>query len=94
MPSRRRSLGRLEKRPLFQDAPDPFSHVSSLALRQVSDEHLQLLIGLAQDCEAGLCRAVPESESAALAAYEAAVAAMGAVSRQSLRSSGIMSGSV
>jgi hypothetical protein len=94
IPSRRKSFGRLQQCSLFQDAPDPFSHVSSLALRQVSDEHLQLLIGLARDQEAGLCRTVTEGESAALAAYEAAAAAMGAVSRQSLRSSGIVSGSV
>ena len=94
MPSRRKPFGRLQKCSLFQDAPDPFSHISSLALRQVSDEHLQLLIGLARDQEAGLCRAVTEGESAALAVYEAAVAAIGAASRQSLRSSGITPGSV
>ena len=41
MPSRRKSSGRLQKCSLFQDAPHPFGHVPALALRQLSDQHLQ-----------------------------------------------------
>ena len=94
MPSRRKSSGRLQKCSLFQDAPHSFGHVPALALRQLSDQHLQLLIGLARDREAGLCRALTESESAALAAYEAAREAMGAASLQSHSSSGVTPASV
>ena len=94
MPGRRKIFRETATAFSVQDPPDPFSHVPTLALGQVSDEHLQLLIGLARDGEAGLCRALAESESAALAAYEAALEAMGAAAQQSGRSSGVTPGSV
>lgn len=86
MGSRGQPFRRLGKSSMFQDAPDPFGHVSSLALEQVSDEHLALLMGLSRDWEAGLCRALSENESAALAAHEATLQAIGAASQQSRKS--------
>jgi hypothetical protein len=65
-----------------------------LRCRRFPRKHLQLLIGLARDWEAGLCRAITESESAALAAYEVALEAIGTAPRHTLSSSSVTPGSV
>lgn len=72
MLSRRRRLSRLERAPLFQPPPDPFQAVTALALREISDEHLDLLAELARNQEEGLCWALSQRESEALDAYTAA----------------------
>jgi hypothetical protein len=75
-----RRLSKLEKRVAIRN--DAFCDVTSLALEHVSDEQLDLLIGLARGREAGLC-ALSENESAALASYEAAREAMSAAPQAS-----------
>ena len=73
MLSRRRRLRRLERSPLFQPPPDPWDAIVRLALQEVSDEHLELLIGVAANQEKGLPWTLSEGEAAALEAYRAAV---------------------
>jgi hypothetical protein len=74
MVSLRGRLRRLERSPLFQHRPDPVDPIIGLALRQISDEVLALLISVAIDQDAGVYRTLSQSESAAVAAYEAALA--------------------
>jgi hypothetical protein len=73
MLSRRRRLRRLERSPAFQPPPDPSDAIVRLALQDISDEHLELLIGVTANQEKGLCWTLSESEAAALEAYRAAV---------------------
>jgi hypothetical protein len=68
----RRRLARLEKSALFQPPPDASATIASLALQELSDEHLELLSSVAGNREKGLCWTLSREESAALKAYEAA----------------------
>ena len=69
----RRRLKKLEESPLFQPATAPIDPTSGLALGQISDADLLVLMALKGDPEAGVCRTASESELAALAAYQAAL---------------------
>jgi hypothetical protein len=73
MLSLRQRLRRLERSPLFQHPPDPVNQIVTLVLRQVSDEDLESLIRVTRDRDAGVCRTLTQGESAAVAAYRAAV---------------------
>jgi hypothetical protein len=74
----RQRLKKLERSPMFQRAADPVDPARALALREISNEDLALLIDLGTDHEAGLCRPPSQQESAAVAALEAAFARHGA----------------
>jgi hypothetical protein len=73
MLSLRRRLSKLERSPYFQRPPDSFDPITMLALDQLTDEQLDLLILVVRDREAGLCRTLSYSESTAEAAYRAAL---------------------
>jgi len=64
----RQRLKRLERSPFFQHPPSPVNPIIHLVLRETSDQDLELLIRVVSDLEAGLCRPLSESESAAVAA--------------------------
>ena len=71
----RERLRRLERSPMLQRLPDPVDPTTGLALQQISDEDLALLIEIAKDQEAGVCRPPPSPrELVAIAAYETALA--------------------
>jgi hypothetical protein len=72
MLNRRRRLEILERSPLFQPPPDPLPVVASLALKEISDEHFELLATVVGNWEKGLCWALSQQESEALDAYTAA----------------------
>jgi hypothetical protein len=59
---------------LRQRLPDPLDPVVGLALRQSSDEDLALLRKMVTDRNASICRPFSRQESAALAAWETALA--------------------
>ena len=67
----RRRLQLLERLPQFQPAPSALDQAKSLALRQISDEDLETLIIVARDRDRGVSRILSNTESAAMAAYEA-----------------------
>jgi hypothetical protein len=69
----RRRLHMLERLPQFQPPPSPLEQIRSLALRQVSDEDLELMINMTRDRDQGVCRALLQSELAALARRAAAL---------------------
>jgi hypothetical protein len=73
MLSLRRRLSRLERSPFFQRPPDSFDPIKILALEQMTDENLELLRIVVHDREGGLYRTLSQSESAAVAAYRAAL---------------------
>jgi hypothetical protein len=64
---------RLERSRFFQHPPDPFDEIVRVALQQISDEDLALLISVARVREAGLYRTLSQSECAAEEAYRAAL---------------------
>ena len=78
MLSRRRRLRRLERSPAFQPPPDPSDAIVRLALQKLSDEELNLLQGVAEDRDKGICRNLSERETAALEAYREALEATSA----------------
>ena len=78
MLSRRRRLRRLERSPSFQPPPNPSDAMVRLALQKLSDEHLDLLHGVAENREKGICRILSERETAALEAYRDALEATSA----------------
>ena len=78
MLSRRRRLRRLERSPAFQPPPDPSDAIVRLALQKLSDEQLELLLGVAEDRDTGICRILSERETAALEAYRGALEATSA----------------
>ena len=69
----RRRLRKLERSPFFQHPPHPVDPIVRLVLRETSDKDLELLIRVVSDREAGLCRPLSETESAAVEAYGAAL---------------------
>jgi hypothetical protein len=69
----RRRLQVLERLPQLQPPPSPLEQIGSLALKQMSDEDLALMITMARDRVRGVCRTLLPSESAALAAHSAAL---------------------
>jgi hypothetical protein len=73
MRNMRRRLDVLEGLPQFQPAASPIQKIASLALKQMSDEDLQLMVKMARDRDAGVCRTLSERELAALAADCAAL---------------------
>jgi hypothetical protein len=71
----RERLRKLERSPMLRRLPDPVDPTTGLALRQISDEDLALLIAIAEDQEAGICRPPPSPrELEAITAYETAMA--------------------
>ncbi len=68
-----RRIRRLEQSELFQRKANALGMRESLALRQLSDEELSLLITVTRDREAGVCRIWSQSEAAAVAASQAAL---------------------
>jgi hypothetical protein len=62
----RRRLHVLEQLPQFQPPPSPLEQIEDRALRQISDEDLEVLINMTRDLEAGVRRTVSERESAML----------------------------
>ncbi len=73
MLSLRRRLRILKQSPFFQDFAGPVNAIVRLALRQISDEHLELMIIMARAKEAGLGQTLSPGERAALVAYHAAL---------------------
>jgi hypothetical protein len=53
-----RRLGRLEGLPQFQPPPGPLEQINRLALRQMSDEDLELMITMTRDRDSGVCRTI------------------------------------
>jgi hypothetical protein len=71
----RERLRKLERSPMLQQPlPDPLDPVVGLALRQISDEDLALLKKMVTDRDAGILGPFSVQESAALAAWETALA--------------------
>ena len=66
-----RRLGRLERLPQFQPPPTSLQRIEALALGQVSDEDLKLMLLMARDVAAGIDRPVSERELAVLTAHDA-----------------------
>ena len=69
MTNMQRRLHKLEQLPQFQPPPSPFEQIKARAMRQVSDEDLDLMRVMATDAAAGVGRALSERESAVLAAH-------------------------
>jgi hypothetical protein len=68
-------LHMLERRlPRFEPPPSLLEQIKTLALRELSIEDLKLLEILTRDLEAGMRRELSPGESAAVAAFDAAVA--------------------
>jgi hypothetical protein len=59
---------------MLRHPPDPVDPTKGLALEQISDEELALLIAITKDQEAGVCRPPSPRELEAIAAYESALA--------------------
>ena len=78
MLSRRRRLRRLERSPSFQPPADPADAIVRLALQKLSDEQLDVLQGVVENREKGMCRILSERETAALEAYRDALEATSA----------------
>ena len=66
-----RRLRVLERSPQFQPPPSRLEQIESLALRQLSDEDLEVMINMTRDLEAGVRTTISERESAAVAAQNA-----------------------
>ena len=66
-----RRLRLLERSPRYKLPPTPLEQIESLALRQVSDEDLKVMMILSKDREAGMDRPFTESELDALSAHNA-----------------------
>ena len=69
----RRRLQVLERLPQLQPPPSPLEQIGSLALKQMSDEDLVLMINMTLDRDRGVCRTLLPSELAALATQDAAL---------------------
>jgi hypothetical protein len=69
----RRRLQVLERLPQFQPPPSPLEQIGSLALKQMSNEDLELLTKVFRDGEAGVCWTPSPSELATLERREAAL---------------------
>jgi hypothetical protein len=61
----------LERLPQFQPPPSPLEQIENLALRQISDEDLEVMINMTRDLVAGARQTISERESAAVAALNA-----------------------
>ena len=70
----RQRLRKLERSPRLRRIPDPVDPTIGLALRQISDEDLAMLVAVVSDREASVCRTLSPSELLAVAAYETAFA--------------------
>jgi hypothetical protein len=68
----RRRLHVLEQLPQFQPPPSPLEQIEDRALRQISDEDLEVMMNMTRDLVAGVRRTISERESAMLAAHKAA----------------------
>ena len=66
-----RRLRALERLPQYQPPPSRLHEIENLALRQVSDEDLAVMVILATHREAGKDRPITERESEVLAAHDA-----------------------
>jgi hypothetical protein len=60
----RRRIQMLEGLPQFQPPPGPLEPINRLALRQMSDEDLELMITMTRDRDAGVCRTIRGALSA------------------------------
>jgi hypothetical protein len=67
-----RRLRVLERLPHLQPPPSPFEQIEDRALRQISDEDLEVMIKMTRDLEAGVRQTISERESAMLVAHNAA----------------------
>jgi hypothetical protein len=67
-----RRLQVLERLPQFQPPPSRLEQIDSLALRQLSDEDLEVMINMTRDLEAGVRTTISRRESTAVAAQNAA----------------------
>jgi hypothetical protein len=72
MLSRHRRLRRPERSPFFQPPAEETSAIGVLALRELSNEHLELLLGVSRKEESGLNWDISEEEADALQGYRAA----------------------
>jgi hypothetical protein len=68
----RRRLHVLEQLPQFQPPPSPLEQIEDRALRQISNEDLEVMINMTRDLEAGVRQTISERESAMLVAHNAA----------------------
>jgi hypothetical protein len=68
----RRRLHVLEQLPQFQPPPSRLEQIEDLALRQISDEDLEVMKNMTRDLVAGVRRTISERESAMLVAHSAA----------------------
>jgi hypothetical protein len=68
----RRRLQVLEQLPQFQPPPSPLEQIEDRALRQISDDDLEVMINMTRDLEAGVRQTISERESAMLVAHDAA----------------------
>jgi hypothetical protein len=68
-----RRLQVLERLPQFQPPPSLLEQIKSLALRQLSDEDLEMMIHMTRDLEGGVRTTISERESATVAAQGAAL---------------------
>ena len=69
----RRRLDRLERLPQFQPPPSPLEQIRNLALQQMSDEELELMLNMSRNRDRGVCQTLLSSEVAALARNAAAL---------------------
>jgi hypothetical protein len=69
----RRRLYVLEQMPQFQPPPTPLEQIENRALRQISDEDLEVMINMTRDLESGVRQTISERESAVLVAHKAAL---------------------
>ncbi len=67
-----RRLQVLERLPQFQPPPSLLEQIEGLALRQLSDDDLAVMISMTRDLAAGVRTTITERESAAVAAQNAA----------------------
>jgi hypothetical protein len=58
-----RRLGRLEGLPQFQPPPRPLEQINRLALRQMSNENLELMNTMTRDRDSGVCRTLRGARS-------------------------------
>jgi hypothetical protein len=68
----RRRLYALEQLAQFHPPPSPLEQIENGALRQISDEDLEVMIKMTRDLEAGVRQTISERESAMLVAHNAA----------------------
>jgi hypothetical protein len=68
----RRRLHVLEQLPQFQPPPSSLEQIENRALRQISDEDLEVMMNMTRDLVAGVRQTISERESAMLAVHDAA----------------------